>query len=138
MPGFLALAQRFGWKREAWAVFSNRYHFVAHAPTEGAGSLPEMLNLLHSKTAAWVNRLDETPGRKVWFNYWETRLTHQKSYWARLNYVRQNAVKHRLVPVANQYPWCSAAWFERVALRSVVESVYRFKWVGFAWRTTSA
>ena len=86
-----------------------------------------MLAELHAKTAAWVNRLDRTPGRTVWHNYWDTRLTYQKSYLARLNYVHQNAVKHGLVSVANLYPWCSAGWFERMAPVSVVKSIYRFK-----------
>ena len=31
------------------------------------------------------------------------------------------------VPVANQYPWCSAAWFERTASPAMVKSIYRFK-----------
>jgi hypothetical protein len=39
----------------------------------------------------------------VWYNFRDTRLTYEKSYLARLNYVYQNAVKHGLVPVANQY-----------------------------------
>ena len=46
---------------------------------------------------------------------------------ARLNYVHQNAVKHKLVTVANQYPWCSAAWFERVATPAQVKTIYEFK-----------
>ena len=41
--------------------------------------------------------------------------------------MHQNAVKHGLVLVANQYPWCSAAWFERMASQSTVKSIYRFK-----------
>jgi len=44
-----------------------------------------------------------------------------------LNYVHQNAVKHRLVPVASQYPWCSAAWFEQTATRAQVKTIYSFK-----------
>jgi len=44
-----------------------------------------------------------------------------------LNYVHQNAVKHKLVPVANQYPWCSAAWFEREASPAQVNTIYGFK-----------
>jgi len=44
-----------------------------------------------------------------------------------LNYVHQNPVKHGLVPVANQYRWCSAAWFERTASTAQVKSIYRFK-----------
>ncbi len=125
----LALAKRFGWQLEAWAVFSNHYHFVAHSPEteEGGRSLARMLGLLHEKTAKKLNKLDQTPGRKVWHNFMETRLTYEKSYLARLNYTHQNAVKHRLVPLASQYPWCSAGWFERSATPAQVKTIYTFK-----------
>src|SRR5882757_673994 len=68
--GLLTVAGKFGWQLEAWAVFSNHYHFVAHSPAKGenAGTLSQMLSLLHEKTAKWLNRLDGTPGRKVWHN----------------------------------------------------------------------
>ncbi|MCP5520312.1 MAG: transposase [Verrucomicrobiales bacterium] len=127
--GLLTVARRFEWCFEAWAVFSNHYHFVAHSPGnhDTAHSLAKMLGELHRKTARWVNRLDDAQGRQVWFNYRETLLTYQRSYFARLNYVHQNPVKHGLVPVANQYPWASARWLERVASRATVESIYRFR-----------
>jgi putative transposase len=127
--GLLMLARDFGWRLEAWAVFSNHYHFVGHSPDTAAdaGSLTDMLRILHTRTAGWVNELDQTAERQVWYNYWDTRLTYQRSYLARLNYVHQNAVKHGLVPVANQYPWCSAAWFEREASPVMVKAIYRFK-----------
>jgi len=127
--GLLKVCKDFGWQLEAWSVFSNHYHWVAHSPgtEDDATSLPTMLGVLHTKTARWVNRLDGTVNRKVWHNYRETRLTYQRSYLARLNYVHQNPVKHGLVPVANQYRWCSAAWFERTASTAQVKSIYRFK-----------
>jgi REP-associated tyrosine transposase len=104
--GLLTVGQNCGWVLEAWAVFSNHYHFVARSPSDSpdASNLSEMLSRLHVKTAEWVNKLDRTPGRRVWFNYRETRITYEKSYLTRLNYVHQNTVKHGLVPVANQYP----------------------------------
>jgi putative transposase len=123
--GLLKLTAQFGWHLEAWAVFSNHYHFVAHSPRSAtdASSLTEMLTELHSKTSIWANRLDRTPERKVWFNLRDTRLSYQRSDLARLNYVHRNPVKHGLVPVANQYPWCSAAWFERTASAAQVKSI---------------
>ena len=75
----------------------------------------------------YVNRLDSQAGRKVWHNFWETRITYEKSYLARLNYVHQNAVKHGLVRLANQWRWCSAAWFERTAAPAMIETIYGFK-----------
>jgi len=127
--GLLTVARDFGWRLEAWAVFSNHYHFVGHSPAgeESAKSLSRMLGLLHEKTAKWINRLDAAPGRQVWHNFYDTRLTYERSYLARLNYTHQNAVKHGLVPVANQYTWCSAAWFERTARPAAVKTIYGFK-----------
>jgi putative transposase len=122
----LRILKEAGWRLEAWAVFSNHYHFVAHSQP-GAQNLRAVLRCLHGETAGEVNRLDGTPGRTVWHNFWETKLTFEKSYLARLNYVHQNAVKHGLVPLANQYRWCSAAWFERTATRAQVRTIYGFK-----------
>ena len=124
--GLLTLAAEFGCQLEAWAIFANHYHFVAHSPPD-ASKLATMLSQLHVKMASWINQLDQQPGRQVWYNFWDTKLTNQRAYLARLNYVHQNAVKHKLVPVACQYPWCSAAWFERTASPAKVKSIYRFK-----------
>ena len=122
----LRLARQYGLALEAWAVFSNHYHFVAHTTTAD-NPLARFLSHLHSATAAVANRLDGTDGRAVWFNFWDTRLTFEKSYLARLNYVHQNAVKHGLVARADQYPWCSAAWFEGSATPAQVRTIYSFK-----------
>ena len=122
----LAFAKEYGWQLEAWAVFANHYHFIAHSSGESRGLRP-MLRELHSETARQLNESQGTPGRRVWFNFWDSKLTFEKSYLARLNYVHQNAVHHGLVTVANQYPWCSAAWFERTATPAQVKTIYGFK-----------
>jgi len=86
----------------------------------------EFLRELHSRSARELNGL-EIEAREVWHNFWDTRLTYQYSYLARLKYVHQNAVKHGLVTLGNQYKWCSAAWFERVASSAQVKTIYSFK-----------
>lgn len=127
--GLLKLTKAYNWQMEAWAIFSNHYHFIAHSPesADNAESMSAMLAELHTKTSLWLNRLEQKPKRQVWFNFRETRLTYQKSYMARLNYVHQNPVKHGIVHVANQYRWCSAGWFEETASPAMIECVYRFK-----------
>jgi len=122
----LSYAKRFEWHLEAWAIFANHYHFVARG-NQQSENLGALIQQLHYDTASEVNRHDHQPGRQVWYNFWDTKLTHHYSYLARLNYVHQNAVKHGLVPVANQYRWCSAAWFERTASPAQVKTIYSFK-----------
>jgi len=120
------VADKYNWKLQAWAIFSNHYHFIAQSPDD-AKSLKPMLQHLHSVSAIKINDLDHKQGRKVWFQYWDTCLTHQKSYHTRLNYVHNNPVKHGLVKVASHYPFCSAGWFEVHAKPSFVKQIQSFK-----------
>jgi len=122
----LSLARQYEWHLHAWAVFPNHYHFIARSQ-KGTPRLREFLSHLHSNTSRDLNRLDQIVGRSVWYNFWDTKLTYERSYLARLNYVHQNPVKHGLVRVANQYRWCSAAWFERTAPPAMVKTIYGFK-----------
>jgi len=118
----LDLAPRYGWKLETWAVFPNHYHLVATAQ-EKTPTLPRFLGHLHTITAKEINGQDQAPGRKVWFQYWDSLLTYTRSYLARLNYVHCNAVRHGLVRKPARYAWCSAGWFEREAERPFYQTV---------------
>ncbi len=123
--GLLRLANEYGWMLQAWAVFPNHYHFVAVSPPQPE-SLRHLVRRLHAFTAKKVNQLDGTPGRKVWFEYWDTQITNQRSYLARLHYVNDNAVHHGLVREPTLYAWCSAGWFLRKASPSFVRTVANF------------
>jgi len=121
----LGLAERYSWNLQAWAVFSNHYHWIGVSP-EDARTLKKFVAHLHTETSSFVNKLDGTPGRRVWFEYWDTCLTFENSYFPRLNYVHNNAVKHGIVELASNYPFCSAAWFEDKAEPGFVRKVKTF------------
>ena len=150
----LELAETYQWQLQAWAVFPNHYHFVGLSPepiseerqqagavqkrqrTDGGQkrqqaaalqTLAEFTKHLHSLTAIEVNRWDQAGGRQAWFQYWDTRLTFQKSYLARLSYVHKNAVHHGLVREPSLYPWCSAGWFQRRATAAFYKTVMGMK-----------
>jgi putative transposase len=122
----LTLAKQYKVQLEAWAVFGNHYHFVGRS-NDPTSQLAKLIRHLHANSARKLNQPDGTAGRKVWFNFWDTKLTHERSYLARLNYVHQNAVKHGLVWQASEYAWCSASWFERSASAAEVKTIYSFK-----------
>ncbi len=106
----LEYAVKYEWTLHTWAVFPNHYHFVG--ASDNPSSLRTLVRHLHSVTAREVNKIDRAPGRKVWFNYWETHITHSESWFARVRYVNENAKHHGIVKYAKNYPFCSAGWLE--------------------------
>jgi putative transposase len=120
------LAESYALILQAWAFSPNHYHLVVSFENSNTAHL-DFVRHLHRELAMRLNRIDGTPGRRVMYEFWDTHLTFEKSWLARLNYVHQNAVKHGLVALANQYPWCSAPWFESNARCGFVKSVYSFK-----------
>ena len=134
--GFLTLlfelAAQYGWTLEAWAVLSNHYHLVAHSPAGGdrsATNLSNFLRHLHSAATKQLNRLDGTPGRaRLWQNFRETHLPLQRAYLARLAYVHHNPVHHKLVAVADQWPWCSAAAFTNAVSPAWFKTIASFRY----------
>ena len=92
-----------------------------------ASDISKALANTHSLSANRLNELDAAKGRKVWFQFWDTKLSWEASYLARLKYGHENPVHHRLVPVASQYPWCSAGWFEARADRRFQRKLESFR-----------
>jgi putative transposase len=119
------LAEVHGFALQAWAIFPNHYHFIAHI--ERPSHLAPFARKLHASTGNFLNEVDAEKGRQVWFQYWDSKITFERSYYARLHYVHRNAVHHGIVKRAANYPWCSAAWFEREAVPSFRETVLRFR-----------
>jgi putative transposase len=99
----LDLARNYAFILQAWASFPNHYHVVISFENS-ATSHRDFVRHLHRELAIRLNRVDGTSSRRVMYEFWDSHLTFEKSWLARLNYVHQNAVKHGLVPVANQYP----------------------------------
>jgi putative transposase len=123
----LDLLEKHSWLINAWAVFVNHYHFIARS-SENASPLSTIIKQLHSLTSREVNLRDNTYGRKVWFQYWDTCLTYEKSWLARLNYVNTNPVHHGLVRAATQYRFCSASWFQLKVNSSFRRKVGSFRY----------
>ena len=112
-----------GWELHAWAILSNHYHFIASSPTD-PGTLRRVISKLHTLSARDLNLRDSQPGRKVWFQYFDSHITFTNSYLPRLKYVHHNPVHHGILSDAGSYPWCSASWFARTtrpAFRATVE-----------------
>ena len=114
-------ACRLGWRLATWAVLPNHYHFLAQAPQDPR-TLHALIRSIHSVTGKALNRLDASPGRRVWQNYWDTCVTSEASYIARLHYIGMNPVRHGLVERPEDNPYSG---YSRILLNSQPEFMAR-------------
>ncbi len=90
--------EHFDWQIEDWTLLNNHYHIMAQAP-ENADTLANVINNFHKFSANWIKKhMPLNPGsEKIWHNYWDTCITYENSYFARINYIWFNPVKHKYV-----------------------------------------
>ena len=121
-----SLIKEFACELHAWAVLGNHYHLVVGTKISPA-PFKELTRKLHSISSREFNQQDNTPGRKVWHQYWDSVITFEKSYLARINYVNQNPKRHGLIDNPDNYNWCSAPWFKRTYQASYCKTIETFK-----------
>ena len=100
--------KKYGWVLEDSVILDNHYHLMLNAPAK-ADTLGIMFNEIHKFTAIWLK--EDFPNlkeeKKIFYNYWDSCITYEKSYFARLNYIYFNPVKHGYVKEAEDYLWGS-------------------------------
>ncbi len=81
---------------------------MVNAP-ETSVKLSKFVAEYHKFTAFFIkkNIFEAATLPKIFNNYWDTCITYEKSYYARLNYLYNNPVKHRYVQRAHEYEWGS-------------------------------
>ena len=77
-------------------------------------SLSSIMRDIHKFTALWMKKnitgLDKE--KRSWYNYWDTCITYEKSYFARLNYIWHNSAKHGYVEDAAD--WKFGSYYTRI------------------------
>ena len=104
----LKSCDKYGWKLEDWVILDNHYHIMVTAPNAEM-NLPTFVAEYHKFTALYVKKNNPATQNvpKIFNNYWDTCVTYENSYYARLNYIYYNPVKHGYVQHAQDYEWGS-------------------------------
>ncbi|MBN1876593.1 MAG: transposase [Anaerolineae bacterium] len=87
----------------AWAILPDHYHLLLQ--TGDDTPLYKFIKRLHGESAILLNKLDNTPGRKVWYQYWDRFPRNDKDFWAYFNYIHLNPIKHGYVQVTQSGLW---------------------------------
>lgn len=90
----------------AWVVLPNHYHALVEAP-DIKGLLCE-LGTLHGRTSFKWNGEENTRGRQVFYRSVERAMRSDRHYFATLNYVHHNPVRHGYVARWTDWPWSSS------------------------------
>ena len=113
-----------GWKLEEWVVLHNHYHIIAES-SENVSTLPAIIQNVHKFTAMWLkkNCKEAKTYKKIWWNYWDTCITYESSYFARLNYLWNNPLKHGVTDCAET--WKFGSYYYRIQEdKSYIEKLY--------------
>lgn len=89
----------------AWSVLTNHYHILVE--TAELDLVGRILRRVHGRTARQWNLENGRQGRKVWYRYTDRAIRSERHYYATVNYIHYNAVKHGLVATAYDWPWSS-------------------------------
>ncbi len=117
----------------AWSVLPSHYHVLAYLDL-ATGRRP--LGRLHSGTSTQWNREDSAVGRQVWYRFSDRAMRSERHFWATVNYVHLNAVKHGYVMTPEEWPTSSyPAFLAREGTKRVQElhQAYPIDRYGMAW-----
>jgi putative transposase len=102
----LDTADRVSTQVHAWVVMPDHYHFLAQT-ADCLATLKE-LGKLHGRSSFQWNGEENLRGRQIWCNAAETAMKSDRHFWATMNYIHHNPVKHGYVTRWQDWPFTSA------------------------------
>ena len=97
--------ERAGVEVRAWVVLPNHYHILAFVPH--FHKIASAFQRLHGSTSRQWNLEDDRVGRKVWYRYTDRAIRSERHFYATINYLHYNPVKHDCAARADE--WVSSS-----------------------------
>jgi putative transposase len=119
----IKICSEFGSKLYAWCVLPNHYHLQLRT-----GVIKELLAALgkfHGSSSFRWNGEDDTRGRKVWFRAVERSMSSERHFFATLNYIHNNPVKHGYVEKWQDWPYSSASEYLEKLGRETAAQIWK-------------
>jgi len=96
---------KIGCQISAWVILMNHYHLLVWVPDFDAMAI--MIGRLHGSSSKKWNVEEQTVGRKCWYRYADRVIRNEDHYWATVNYIHYNPVRHRYV--SDPYNWVESS-----------------------------
>lgn len=85
----------------AWTVLPNHYHILLKTDLS---LVRKTLSRIHNGFSTRWNREDNCAGRKVWHRFSDRHIRNENHYWASVNYIHKNPVKHGYASDLSEWP----------------------------------
>jgi len=89
---------------QGWVILPNHYHLLLRTDLD---RFRRWIARLHNGKSTQWNREDLSPGRRVWFRFSDRWVRSDRHYYASLNYIHGNPVKHGYAEKVDDWPWSS-------------------------------
>ena len=96
-------------KIAAWVVLPNHYHVLLKIPD--IKSFTKAQGQLHGRTSFEINQEDNEEGRQVWYRCSDRVMRSERHYFATINYIHNNPVKHGYVDKWGDWAYSSYHWY---------------------------
>ena len=107
----------------AWVVLPNHYHILVK--TEDVFEILKELGQLHGKTSYMWNGEENKRGRQVWHGAAEHGIKSERHFWAAINYIYNNPVKHGYVEKWSDWSFSSLNYYLNDVGREEAEEIWR-------------
>lgn len=107
----------------AWCVLPNHYHLLVSVPD--LRSATWALGKLHGRTSFNWNKAENTRGRQVWHAAADRFMRGDRHFWATINYIHHNPVRHGYVKRWQDWPYSSVHEFLARLSRAEAERIWR-------------
>ncbi len=101
----LSCIQEIGSPCDAWVVLPSHYHLLVQIGDMKKFS--HQLGQLHGRTSYSMNKEDGTAGRRVWYRCQDRCMRSEAHYYATINYIHNNPVKHGYATLWTDWPFSS-------------------------------
>jgi putative transposase len=102
-----------------WCILPNHYH--ALVTVSELRDLMAHLGKLHGRTSFAWNKQDVARGRHCWHRASDRAMRGERHFWASVNYIHHNPVRHGYVNKWQEWPWSSVHAYMAEVGREEVE-----------------
>lgn len=107
----------------AWCVLPNHYHVLIE--TRKILNVLDALGKMHGQTSYEWNGEEQRRKRQVWCGASERYMRNEAHFWATMNYIHHNPVRHGYVDNWQEWPFSSAEQYLSEMGREVAERIWK-------------